>query len=195
MSIPLARTPDAARTLHDGPDGEHRRVAAILRADRRARLAARDIAMGLKLDMGADGPAARARMVMEDRVELSPRTPQHIVRRVRDTCMLDRLFYRANAALTADQHAAGLRFRASWLRATRGGRLVQRYTPHTGTGGGGTMEDTETSVHARRAIDRALSLLTPARTRVVCAVCGMDEAPGTRIRTLHTALDILHERW
>ncbi len=64
-----------------------------------------------------------------------------------------------------------------------------------GTGGGGTMEETEASMHARRAIDRALSLLTPARGRVVCAVCGMDEAPGTRIRTLHAALDILHERW
>lgn len=189
MSVPHPRTPDVA------PMGEHRRVAAILRADRRARLAARDIAMGLKPDMGADGPAARARMVVEDRVELAPRTPQHTVRLVWDTCMLDRLFHRANAALTPDQHAAGLRFRANWLRAARGWRLVQRYMPHTGTGGGGTMEDTEASVHARRAINRALSLLTPARARVVCAVCGMDEAPGTRIRTLHTALDILHERW
>ncbi|NVN37858.1 DUF6456 domain-containing protein [Komagataeibacter swingsii] len=188
MPVPLARTPDA-------PDGERRRVAAILRADRRARLAARDIAMGLRPDMGADGPAARARVVVQDHVALAPRTPRHTVRRVHDTCMLDRLFHRANAALTADQHAAGLRFRAAWLRAARGGRLVQRYTPHTGTGGGGAMEETEASLHARRAIDRALSLLTPARGRVVCAVCGMDEAPGTRIRTLHTALDILHERW
>ncbi|MBE7728826.1 hypothetical protein [Komagataeibacter sp. FXV3] len=187
MSVPLVRTPDA-------PDGERRRVAAMLRADRRARLAARDIAMGLKPDMGADGPAARARVVVEDRIVLTPRSVQQTVRRVRDACMLDRLFHRANAALTAEQHAAGLRFRAVWLRATRGGRLVQRYTPHTGAGCG-TLEDTEAGVQARRALDRALSLLTPARGRVACAVCGMDEAPGTRIRTLHRALDILHERW
>ncbi|GBQ57746.1 hypothetical protein [Komagataeibacter swingsii] len=189
MPVPLARTPDATA------QGEHRRVAAILRADRRARLAARDIAMGLRPDMGADGPAARARVVVEDRIALAPRAPRHTVRRMHDTCMLDRLFYRAGAALTADQHAAGLRFRAAWLRAMRGGRLVQRYTPRTGAGGGGAMEETEASLHARRAIDRALSLLTPARGRVVCAVCGMDEAPRTRIRTLHAALDILHERW
>ncbi|MHC0612712.1 hypothetical protein [Komagataeibacter oboediens] len=192
MSVPQPRTPDAPRTT---PDGERRRVAALLRADRRARLAARDIAMGLKPDMGADGPAARARGVETTRMELAPRTRPQAVRLTRDTCMLDRLFYRANAALTANQHAAGLRFRAIWRRAMRGGRLVQRYTPHTGAGGGGTMEDTEASVHARRVMERALSLLTPARARVVCDVCGMDEAPGTRIRTLHMALDILHERW
>ncbi|MDT8871896.1 hypothetical protein RAA17_14180 [Komagataeibacter rhaeticus] len=46
-----------------------------------------------------------------------------------DTCVLDRLFHRANAALTPEQHAVGLRFRATWRRAVRAGRLVQCYTP------------------------------------------------------------------
>ncbi|MCE2563644.1 DUF6456 domain-containing protein [Komagataeibacter sp. FNDCF1] len=174
---------------------ERARVAAILRADRRARLLARDIAAGLKPDRGADGPAAAMRRVETASIELAPGTRPHTVRRTNDTCELDRLFYRANAALTPAQHAAGMRFRAAWRRATRGGRLVQRYTPHTGNGSAGSMEETEASVHARHAVDQALALLTPARARVVCAVCGMDEHPGTSIRTLHHALDLLHERW
>lgn len=194
MAVPHSRTPVAPTPARNNPDGVPHRIAALLRADRRARLLARDIAAGLKPDMGTDGPAASARVVETVQIDMAPRTRPHTVRRFSDTCTLDRLFHRVNAALTADQHAAGLRFRACWLRSTRHGGLVQRYTPHTGSGSG-TLEDTEASVHARRAIDRALSLLTPARARVVCAVCGMDENPGTRIRTLHMALDILHERW
>ncbi|WP_242402612.1 DUF6456 domain-containing protein [Komagataeibacter kakiaceti] len=116
------------------------------------------------------------------------------MRRLRDGCMLDRLFHRANAGLSAEQYDVGLRFRRDWLRSTRSGRMVQRYTPHTGAGAG-SMEETEAAVHARNAIDRALGLLTPARARVVCAVCGMDEYPGTRTRTLRAALDVLHEQW
>ncbi|MDT8871895.1 hypothetical protein RAA17_14175 [Komagataeibacter rhaeticus] len=51
---------------------ERARVAALLRADRRARLLARDIAAGLKPDMGATGPAATARVVETTRMELAP---------------------------------------------------------------------------------------------------------------------------
>ncbi|BAK82865.1 hypothetical protein [Komagataeibacter medellinensis] len=182
------------QTAHTLP-AERARVATILRADRRARLLARDVAAGLKPDMGTDGPAATARVVQATRMELAPHTAPQPVRRVLDTCMPDRLFHRANAALTPDQHAAGLRFRATWRRAVRSGRLVQRYSPLTGAGGGVALEDSEASVHARRQLDRAHALLTPARWRVVCAVCALDEAPGTRLRTLHRALDVLHEKW
>ncbi|ATU72925.1 hypothetical protein CFR78_10475 [Komagataeibacter rhaeticus] len=174
---------------------ERARVAALLRADRRARLLARDIAAGLKPDMGATGPAATARVVETTRMELAPHTRPRPVRRVLDTCVLDRLFHRANAALTPEQHAVGLRFRATWRRAVRAGRLVQCYTPHTGAGGGASLEDAEASMQARRRLDRAHALLTPARWQVVCAVCGMDEQPGTRLRTLHRALDVLHDQW
>ncbi|RFD19175.1 hypothetical protein DY926_12655 [Komagataeibacter melaceti] len=187
MAVPHTRTPM--------PAGVPPRVAALLRADRRARLLARDIAAGLKPDMGADGPAATARPVEVARVALAPGAPAQAVRRLRDGCMLDRLFHRANAGLSAAQHEVGLRFRRYWLRSTCGGRLVQRYSPHTGPGAGGVMEETEAAVHARAAIDRALALLTPARARAVCAVCGMDEHPGTRTRTLRSALDVLDERW
>ena len=181
--------------LPSAPPAERARVAALLRADRRARLLARDIAAGLKPDMGPTGPAATARVVETTRMELAPHTRPQAVRRVLDTCVLDRLFHRANAALTPEQHAVGLRFRAVWRRAIRGGRLVQRYTPHTGTGGSASLEESEASMQARRSLERALALLTPARGRVVCAVCGMDEQPGTRLRTLHRALDVLHEKW
>ncbi|MCE2574371.1 hypothetical protein [Komagataeibacter sp. FNDCR2] len=191
MAVPHTRTRTTSTPM---PAGIPHRVAALLRADRRARLLARDIAAGLQPDMGPDGPAAMARSVETTRIALAPGARPHTVRRLRDGCMLDRLFHRANAGLSAEQHEAGLRFRRYWLRSTHSGRMVQRYTPHTGAGAG-TMEETEAAVHARRAIDRALALLTPARARTVCAVCGMDEHPGTRTRTLRTALDVLHEQW
>ncbi|WEQ56749.1 hypothetical protein LV564_06650 [Komagataeibacter nataicola] len=183
--MPAPRAPFSPAPVH---------AAAVLRAERRARLHARDVAAGLKPDMGADGPAALMRPVEQTRVQLAPGARPHTVRRLTDTCELDRLFYRANAALSAEQHAVGLRFRACWRRYTRTGRLVQRYSPQAAQGTG-TLEETEASVNARHAIDRALALLTPARARVICAVCGLDEHPGTRIRTLHRALDILHEQW
>ncbi|AZV37873.1 hypothetical protein CFR75_08750 [Komagataeibacter xylinus] len=183
--MPAPRTPFSPAPVH---------AAAVLRAERRARLRARDIAAGLQPDMGADGPAALMRPAEQVRVQHAPGARPHTMRRLTDTCELDRLFYRANAALSAEQHAVGLRFKACWRRCISTGRLVQRYSPQTGQGGG-TLEETEISVNARHAIDRALALLTLARARVVCAVCGLDEHPGTRIRTLHRALDLLHEKW
>ncbi|WP_110531433.1 hypothetical protein [Novacetimonas pomaceti] len=145
-------------------------------------------------DMGANGPAARAREVVSDTIIPAPRAPAQVVRRVRCECMLDRLFHRANSALNPAQYRAGLRFRGLWRRAARQTPLTQSYRPHAGDAGGRT-GGPDPATWAVLELNEALSRLTPPQRRAVIATCGMDEPTGLRTRTLRAGLCALDAFW
>ena len=145
-------------------------------------------------DMGAPGPAARAREVVSDMVVTTPHTPAQAVRRVRCECMLDRLFYRTNSAIDPAQYRAGLRFHGLWARAARQTPLTQSYRPTTGaTRGPAGGHDPVT--WAVLELNEALSCLSAAQRRAVIATCGMDEPVGLRTRTLRAGLNALDTFW
>ena len=145
-------------------------------------------------DMGATGPAARARQVVSDMVVTTPRTPAQAVRRVRCECMLDRLFYRANSAIDPAQYRAGLRFRGLWARAARQTPLTQSYRPTTGDARG-PAGGHDPVTWAVLELNEALSCLSAPQRRAVIATCGMDEPVGLRTRTLRAGLGALDTFW
>ena len=175
---------------------EAERVAQILKSDRRYARLRRDIEAGTANDPGADGPAAIARKIVQDAIVLVERsTKKHPVRRVAEECALDRMYYRPNSAMTAQQYGAGLRFRRAWLRSARRARVTQTYDMQE-IERGADLTGQENASYARELVSEALSVLTTAQRRDVVAVCGEDETlSGKWTGNLRSGLDRLHDLW
>ena len=101
--------------------------------------------------------------------------------------------YLLRGKITQDEHRAGLKFRAAYLRA-----VLRIRAEDTGVGAHGDPEMAFiTPVHSERVLREANGVLTPAQKALIISVCGHDEwAGGTvKLRTLHRALEALVKLW
>ena len=149
------------------------------------------------VDLGADGPAAMARVSRETPIAepgaSSAKSHTVYVRRIRDESQLDAENSRLVNALTDRQWRAGCIFRGAWHAMRGAPRVVSQYNNLPRGGAGADMQVGRSD--ARALIDAALEQLKPAERLAVIGVAGLDEYAWGRRRALGRGLDALADWW